>query len=185
MDMKEQQKRPALCEVMAYHNERVIGSFLKSFELSENEARDIFEQVKCMLWLGNEMDFDGFTEQGKAFSIDRSLLILDEMWHTFILCTKDYKEFCEEFFGHFIHHYPQVESEAKVAQRKAEFADLDQAQRIARLADEKRWQYTYVFKKLGKDIFIKWYTDFHQKYTPQHLMELRQQKLHSIIAAAA
>lgn len=177
MNMKEQQKRPALNEVMAYHNEHVIGSFMKSFDLPESETRDIFEQLKRMLWLGNEMEFDGLHDEGKAFSIDRSLLILDEMWHTFILCTKDYQQFCMEIFGYYIHHNPQVESETDKMTRHAEFSGLNEAQVIARLADEKRWQYAYVFKKLGKEIFIKWYTEFHHKYTPQRLLELRQPKL--------
>lgn len=177
MNRKEQLKRPTLGEVMAYQNELVIGSFMKSFDIPESETRDIFDQLKRMLWLGNEMEFDGLHEQGKAFSIDRSLLILDEMWHTFILCTRDYQQFCMETFGNFIHHDPQVQSEADKSTRQASFEGLTDAQIIARIADEKRWQYTYVFKKLGKDIFIKWYTEFHEKYTPQHLLALRQKKM--------
>ncbi len=185
MNIKEQHKRPTLSEVMAYENELVIGSFMKSFDVPESEARDIFDQLKRMLWLGNEMEFDGLHEQGKAFSIDRSLLILDEMWHTFILCTRDYEQFCREIFGCYIHHDPQVQSEADKSARRASFADLSEAQIIARIADEKRWQYTYVFKKLGKDIFIKWYTGFHEKYTPQYLLELRQNKLSPAISPAS
>lgn len=36
---------------------------------------------------------------------------IDEMWHDFILFTKDYSEFCITYFGKFIHHYPMDGSE--------------------------------------------------------------------------
>lgn len=32
--------------------------------------------------------------------------IVDEVWHAFILFTKDYAVFCEDVFGRFIHHAP-------------------------------------------------------------------------------
>lgn len=31
---------------------------------------------------------------------------IDDMWHFFILHTKQYSIFCEEFFGYFLHHSP-------------------------------------------------------------------------------
>lgn len=35
---------------------------------------------------------------------------VDEVWHTFILFTADYAEFCADVFGHFIHHQPGTPS---------------------------------------------------------------------------
>ena len=35
---------------------------------------------------------------------------VDEMWHTFILFTKDYARFCHDITGAFIHHVPEVAS---------------------------------------------------------------------------
>lgn len=37
--------------------------------------------------------------------------IIDEMWHTFILLTKDYAAFCQQYFGEFMHHEPEVGNE--------------------------------------------------------------------------
>jgi len=31
---------------------------------------------------------------------------IDRAWHEFILCTRTYWRFCEETFGHMIHHSP-------------------------------------------------------------------------------
>ena len=31
---------------------------------------------------------------------------VDQVWHAHILDTHDYKAFCEQVFGHFVHHIP-------------------------------------------------------------------------------
>ena len=33
---------------------------------------------------------------------------VDEVWHTFILFTREYAAFCQEAFGEFIHHVPRT-----------------------------------------------------------------------------
>lgn len=35
-------------------------------------------------------------------------LVADDLWHTFILFTKDYREFCEKSFGKIIDHEPHT-----------------------------------------------------------------------------
>ena len=32
--------------------------------------------------------------------------VIDQAWHEFILHTKEYKNFCDQAFGHFLHHTP-------------------------------------------------------------------------------
>lgn len=34
--------------------------------------------------------------------------VADDLWHEFILYTKDYDAFCRKAFGHFLHHTPAV-----------------------------------------------------------------------------
>ena len=34
--------------------------------------------------------------------------VVDDLWHEFILFTRDYKKFCDEAFGKFLHHTPAV-----------------------------------------------------------------------------
>jgi hypothetical protein len=36
---------------------------------------------------------------------------VDAVWHTFILFTRDYHAFCEEVFGHYLHHQPTAAGE--------------------------------------------------------------------------
>ena len=32
--------------------------------------------------------------------------VVDELWHEFILYTKNYEQFCQQAFGDFLHHTP-------------------------------------------------------------------------------
>lgn len=34
--------------------------------------------------------------------------VVDEVWHTFILFTRDYMAFCDEVFGTYLHHQPNT-----------------------------------------------------------------------------
>lgn len=34
--------------------------------------------------------------------------VVDDLWHEFILCTKNYDSFCRQGFGRFLHHTPAV-----------------------------------------------------------------------------
>ncbi len=33
-------------------------------------------------------------------------MIVDEFWHKFLIFTRQYQNFCDKHFGHFIHHEP-------------------------------------------------------------------------------
>lgn len=45
-------------------------------------------------------------------------LLIDLVWHEFILCTKYYAAFCEKYFHTFIHHYPGGEGQDNHTQYK-------------------------------------------------------------------
>ena len=34
--------------------------------------------------------------------------VVDDLWHEFILFTRDYQNFCQQAFGRFLHHTPAV-----------------------------------------------------------------------------
>lgn len=72
----------------------LIEKFAKDHGYSEEEARVLFEDVKRFLLLGSIVD-----------ASPAPSLPIDQMWHSFILFTKDYADFCEKVGG-FIHHRP-------------------------------------------------------------------------------
>lgn len=84
-------------EVMAYQPPALlIKSFCRKYEVSEPEARQQFEECKKFLVICGESP-----DQAHAPS-----LVIDEMWHSFVLHTQDYQQFCEKYLGRFIHHRP-------------------------------------------------------------------------------
>lgn len=57
----------------------------------DNEFRRFMELVLC--------------EPGPLAMID---IRADELWHTFILFTPQYKDFCDSVMGFFVHHQPRT-----------------------------------------------------------------------------
>ncbi|MBV7491156.1 hypothetical protein [Pseudomonas sp. PDM30] len=45
---------------------------------------------------------------GKKYHIGSHV---DDMWHVFILFTKDYSDFCDKCIGFFLHHEPNISEE--------------------------------------------------------------------------
>lgn len=78
---------------------------------SERSAAKILQQYKNFLYLQKK-----YSDQQH---ITPSLEI-DEVWHAHILYTKDYAEFCQHFFGRFLHHVPQKPGVASDSETKVE-----------------------------------------------------------------
>ena len=36
---------------------------------------------------------------------------IDNMWHTFLLFSRDYAHFCQQYFNCFLHHEPHISNE--------------------------------------------------------------------------
>jgi hypothetical protein len=81
--------------VLAYSNDAVVERYQKDFHISTDEAVQLFDDVKRFLWLA--------ASEGVVAPPPK----VDEGWHTFIIFTLDYQNFCGEFFGRFLHHRPQ------------------------------------------------------------------------------
>lgn len=48
---------------------------------------------------------------------------VDEVWHTFILFSRDYMVFCNEVFGHYLHHQPSIPSQPLGAEPRERFLE--------------------------------------------------------------
>lgn len=71
----------------------------KSGKFSSKEEYDIaFLELKKYFLL-NEIT---------GLSLSMTSTQVDEVWHQFILFTKQYHTFCEKFFGDYIHHVPNT-----------------------------------------------------------------------------
>lgn len=89
-----------LQHLLQYQNPQVIKQFCYHHpEFSLQEARVLFEDLLAWMWLDVQRK-----KQGKKTYLFGPLLILDDMWHSFILHTRDYIAFSMKYFGEYFHH---------------------------------------------------------------------------------
>ena len=163
-------KNPTLEDVLAYANSDVVYRFAKTYGITREQSADIFDQVKKWLWLGNQQRHAGSTV---GLSIDLPLVVIDEMWHNFVLFTHEYTAFCQHFFGYYIHHAPV--SEAEDRESKERYEGMTVAERIRARKDLLRPQYEYIYDHLGKDTFSKWYLEYPKVYGARDLAQMQLQ----------
>lgn len=171
-------KNPPLEDVLAYTHSDVVHRFQKTYGLEYAQAEDIFVQVKKWLWLSHQRRLAGIKE---GLSIDIPIVVLDEMWHNFVLFTKEYTAFCMDFFGYYLHHAPATAEEER--EHKAKLATLTGNERARARKDQMRAQYEYIYDHLGKDTFVKWYLEYPKVFGYRRLAEMQLQAVDARLAA--
>lgn len=146
-----------LQSVLAYENVRVLRKFRTKFAVSDDEAQELFTDLKKWLWLCAERKhalMQGLPVDTRPIVIHIGMVIVDELWHTFILHTQDYAEFCERHFGFFVHHSPG----------SPDFVPMTEEQNSAQL--------NCIWDRFGEETVIKWYEEYPERYSPENLLKL-------------
>ncbi len=104
--------KTSLQEIVNYSNEGVIKRYQNVYNVSEMEARLVFSDLMRFFWASEKHEFDKQSmineEHDFVFIMDEVMRPIDEIWHIFLLYTKDYMDFCELYFGQYIHHLPDI-----------------------------------------------------------------------------
>ena len=87
----------ALRLASAFSFERVIERFVKEKNVSRHQVTAYAEELKIFLSMCATNKTG--TPLGMAGPVD-------DLWHTFLLFTREYQEFCNAVAGSFIHHEP-------------------------------------------------------------------------------
>ncbi len=159
-------------KALSYRNDDVIDKFLSLYKLPYAEAEDIFRETKRWLWMGARLTSEGRAAGRKndpRGAIDFAMIVIDEMWHTFILFTPDYTEFCLSHFGYYIHHVPTRRKEREQFEKGL----VDDAFSAIRQREKDAYeQYEYVYDLFGEDVFKKWFVEYPRKYSVARLQEV-------------
>src|SRR5262245_48977238 len=131
-----------LAEVLAYRHPGVVRRYAREQHVSREEAEEVFREMLKWLYLCGR----GLRED-VACAMTAEIARLDEMWHTFLMFTRDYADFCERYFGFFLHHVPN-EDEEEVSEGRAETV-REQFER----------QFGLVYDVLGEDTLRRWYEE--------------------------
>lgn len=82
-------------EIIGYQNERVVERFVIDHGGTLAHAHRRFDALKQFLVVCT-------VKPGVKVTSPE----IDEMWHTFLLFTRDYREFCLDALGRFVEHEP-------------------------------------------------------------------------------
>ena len=149
-----------LKEALNFNGDVIIWKFMENYDVSFDEGHELFEETKKWLW---------FSVQNRGAFIDKSMMMIDNMWHTFILFTKEYAEYCHSKYGRFLHHRPSTKEE-KDNHKKNLLLNKEKTKKEAYLRSKK--QYEAIYDQLGKETLIKWYKVFPEKYSVNRIHEL-------------
>ena len=93
-------KLPQLAELLAYENDQVLHYFCyQQPHFSYEKAQQLFKDLLAWMWLKVHRQ-----QSNHPSYLFGPLLILDELWHCFILHTRAYSDFCQHYFNDYLHH---------------------------------------------------------------------------------
>ncbi|MCE9568092.1 MAG: hypothetical protein K8U57_39320 [Planctomycetes bacterium] len=131
-----------LDEILAYQHPGTIRRYCKENRVTSQEAEVVFRELLKFLYLSAR----AAGEEGCAFTAE--IEKLDWMWHTFLMFTRDYAEFCDRQFGVFIDHLPAEEEDA-----------VEAVTDEAGLRAVVERQFALVYDVLGEDTLVAWYDE--------------------------
>ena len=134
----------ALADVLAYHHPGVIRRYAKDYGASPEEATELFDEALKWLYLCYRSATD--LPEGTGCTLGQDIAKIDDMWHTFLLFTRDYAVFCQHYFGVFLHHLPTDDEERQVVDEDALRQRVEQ-------------QYALIYDVLGEETLTAWHDD--------------------------
>lgn len=105
MDIKELYKH-----VEEYSLSSITEKYCNDCKIDSEKGKKIETEIKKFLFLSRVYQ--------SGYTIPKAL---DEYWHTFLLHTEIYKDFCESVLGKFIHHKPGLSNEDQATLRYIRF----------------------------------------------------------------
>jgi hypothetical protein len=106
-------KKEAIRRIAGYPFAQVREKLLAGGKLSQEvveEAIDEFRKYLMLITLGHR-------------SVAMTSREVDEVWHTFILFTRDYTSFCNDVFGNYLHHQPSLPSDPLGLESRQSFVE--------------------------------------------------------------
>lgn len=88
--------------------EKVRVSLVEAWPATRTDKYEKIEEGLKVYLLIHAARLHGLIEDT---SIPMPSTAVDEGWHAFILCSRDYFSFCEKVYGEYLHHEPTAESD--------------------------------------------------------------------------
>ncbi|HAT1844400.1 hypothetical protein [Legionella pneumophila] len=134
-------------QLLEYKNYPLLSRYKKDYPHNKLNAEEAFAELMKFLWVRekHKEDILSYPENEElkfSCAIYTEMLDMDDMWHTFLLFTKDYMDFCYQYFGEYLHHTPALEDEyIQENEFTVEFSRY----------------LSYIYDNLGEKTIIKWF----------------------------
>lgn len=99
-DFSNLNKETKINLALGYENPDIVEKFCSEYDIEPDLGKEYFVEIKKFLYLCAS------TSETLAPSAE-----IDKIWHSFILFTKDYRQYCLQFLGKFIDHVPEVKKD--------------------------------------------------------------------------
>lgn len=95
-------------KIASYKNNKIVQRIAKDGSVSIQNAETMFEDLKLFMLLA------GHSNKPLAPSFK-----IDVAWHTFLMYTTEYSNFCKNYIGKYINHNPYSSETERVTKGKA------------------------------------------------------------------
>lgn len=127
---------------------KIAERYQKDYPENKLKANEAFREMLKYLWVCIKHKQETASPEFQIM-IYSEMKEIDDMWHTYILFTRDYAELCDKVFGQFVHHTPTTSAEKeKFKKNKSEFMH------------QKKQALSYVYDNLGEETLITWFNQY-------------------------
>lgn len=139
--------KSSLQDVLNYKHDGVVKKYSLLHKKSLEESELIFSDLMRFFWASGKHEEDKVSgsQTDFVFIMDEAMRPIDDIWHVFLLYTKDYMEFCDKYYGEFIHHLPDIVPNLDDNER-----DFDT--NLSRFLD-------YNYDLLGEETIKRWFAE--------------------------
>lgn len=107
--------RMIITRAMRFDLRQVCKLYVQHYHSTTKEAKTLERELKRYLVLRALHPSMPYGMTGRT----------DDLWHTFLLFTREYADFCDHVAGRFLHHMPGVnQNDRQVAKFKGDYANL-------------------------------------------------------------
>jgi hypothetical protein len=144
---------PDLKQILNFQHPQLIARYQRDYPDNKLSGEQALQELLKFLWLGQKLEQDQIADpSNEAYQFDcgmhPEMAEIDDMWHSFLLFSKDYQAFCLNYFGQFIHHCPKSPDEP---------LDSEKYER------ELSRYLSYTYDHLGEDTLKLWFAEHLQE----------------------
>lgn len=104
---------PTLEALLTFRHRGSIRTYMRTYATEEATAEQLFIEMLKYLWISSKHRSDLKETPADPslqfnFVMHQEMRDIDNMWHGFILYTQEYTDFCQRYFGGYLHHVPDV-----------------------------------------------------------------------------